>query len=218
MLSFAWARSTPLLGLVVHSMKPAVEVMRPGRLGTGNTDHVVVWMEAFGLATSAKIKVGTHHTFVSEADDRSLAAIAQDTGVLFAVAITRGLAVVSGVVGLVGGQDFNCQLVDGTLHLGQGNDQFVVRTDGDLVSVLILPGQLEVLSTERRIDGGQLLTEVSEGSAYIAIDDETTDLGVDGVGLVEGDFVGDGVIFHLELRKLDLCWILVKLKCDTHDC
>jgi len=147
----------------MHSMKSAVEVMRPSRLRADYTDHVVVWVEAFGLAAAAKVIVGTSHTLVTESDDRFLAAVTRDTVVLFAVAVTtRGLAVVSGVVGLVGGQDVSSQLVDGTLHLGQSDDKFVVRTDGDLVSFLILPGQLEILSTECRINGGQLLPEVGE--------------------------------------------------------
>ncbi len=119
-------------------------------------------MEAFGLATAAKVIVRAHHTFVSKANDRFLAAIAHDTGVLLAVAISGGLTVVHGVVGLVGGQNVDGQLVDGTLHLGQSDDQLVVGTDCDLVSIFVMPGQLEILTADGRKDGGQFLTEVSE--------------------------------------------------------
>lgn len=130
-------------------------------------------MKALGLTMATQVVVGADDTLVAEPDDGLLATVASHSRMFFSLAVAAALLVFAGVLVR---QDVDGQLVDGALHFGESNDELIVGADGHLVPLIVGPGQLEILSTERRKNGDQLLPEVAQGAADVTIDDKASHL------------------------------------------
>jgi hypothetical protein len=156
----------------MHPMQAAIEVMRPSTLRRRDPDHVVTGVEPLGLAAATEVIVGAGHALVAKANDWLIAAIAYDTGVFRTILVSFSWWF---FIFLIIGNHLDA--VDWTLHVSKSKDELIVGSDGHFVQILIGPGQAEVLPSQGRIDGDQLLTEVGQRCADVAVDQEPTNLG-----------------------------------------
>ena len=83
-----------------------------------------------------------------------------------------------------------CSVEIDHLHVCERYDELIVGSDGHFVQVLIGPSQAEALPSQGRVNGDQLLSEVGQRSADIAIDHEAANLGI-GSHLFEDGLEGD---------------------------
>lgn len=74
--------------------------------------------------------------------------------------------------------DGDGHLVEGSLHLREGDDKLLVAANGHFIVVFVLPGDDERLAAQLREYGNQLLLEIIQGGGDFSVDDKTADLGL----------------------------------------
>merc|ERR1711936_552308 len=127
----------PLLGLLLHLVDPLEQPLGPDHLRAADPHHVVAGVLARLLAGSAQVVVIADDTLVPEADDG---------GLVTSVAGHPMVRHISSHSRLLRLFNFLCtthscgELVDGAGKLSQGQDQLLVRVDGDYVAIFVSPG------------------------------------------------------------------------------
>merc|ERR1719400_2362252 len=165
-------RSGPglLLGLLLQPLDPLEEPVGEDVPRRGDLHLVVAGVTVLALAAATEVVIIADDTLVAGPGDVGL--LAPVTG------HTRvHHSLLSSISGGSGGLlDSHRQLVERPRHLGESDDELLVRGEGDLVPLVVSPPHGELRGLDLREDHPQLAHQVIEAGADILVYDKPSHL------------------------------------------
>merc|ERR1719367_901001 len=165
----------PLFCLLLHLVDPLEQPLGPDHLRAAEPHHIVAGVFPSLLAGSAEVVVIADDALVSVSNDGGLvASIAGDTMMDHIGSHSRFL----GLLDPLGAAHSCSQLVHGACQLGQGQDQPLVRVDGDSISIFVRPGNGEEFFGKDGENRDELLLDVDEAGADLPVHYKPPHLGL----------------------------------------